>query len=133
VREGLVPPANPHATPPAGQEPVIARGRELFASPAVGCAGCHDPDRALTGGGTFDLGLTSTAELDSQRRFDRRRPAPVLDTPSLRQLALTAPYLHDGSAATLDALLTRTDGKMGDTKQLPPEDRRGLVAYLETL
>ena len=42
----------------------------------------------------------------------------------------------DGTAAAirqLDELLNKTDGTMGSTKSLSPEDKRALVAYLKTL
>jgi len=55
------------------------------------------------------------------------------DTPSLKQAALTAPYLHDGSAETMEAVLERTAGHMGEVRQLSPRDRADLVAYLRSL
>jgi cytochrome c peroxidase len=55
------------------------------------------------------------------------------DTPSLNQLALTAPYLHDGSAPTLESVLELTRGHMGDVRALSPRDRADLVAYLRSL
>ncbi len=57
----------------------------------------------------------------------------ALNTPSLRDLALTAPYLHDGSAPDLETVLNVTDGAMGDTSQLTRPERQALIAYLETL
>ena len=57
---------------------------------------------------------------------------PVFDTPSLKYLGLTAPYLHDGQAATLEALLEQNGEKMGDTRALTAADRKALAAYLAT-
>jgi len=71
----------------------------------------------------------------------------TFSTPSLRNIALTAPYMHDGRFATLEEVLdhysagvqrTRTldpnlakhpDGGLG----LSPEEKRALIAFLRTL
>ena len=64
-------------------------------------------------------------------------PLPVwlrkYETPSLKQLALSAPYLHDGSAKTIDGVLVRLGDHMGTVSTLTSRERRDLVAYLETL
>ncbi len=64
-------------------------------------------------------------------------------TPSLRNVALTAPYMHDGSLATLDAVLDHyaAGGWPQDAAQdprirafaLPPADRAALLAFLRSL
>ena len=51
--------------------------------------------------------------------------------PSLRGVAWTAPYLHDGRAATLaDVLRVHLPGK---TELLKPDDQDDLIAFLESL
>lgn len=55
------------------------------------------------------------------------------DTPSLRAVALTAPYFHDGAVASLEELIARNNDRMGMTNQLDETQRRALVAYLQTL
>jgi cytochrome c peroxidase len=55
------------------------------------------------------------------------------DTPSLEQVALTAPYLHDGSAATLEQVFARLGDHMGTVSALTVRERGDLVAYLQTL
>jgi cytochrome c peroxidase len=57
------------------------------------------------------------------------------DTPSLRGVWRTAPYLHDGSAATLlDVLTTRNpDDQHGVTGALSPGELADLVAYMTQL
>ncbi len=47
--------------------------------------------------------------------------------PTLRELARTAPYFHDGSAFTLDEVLDRHAPK------LKPEERRAILRFLESL
>ncbi|HEX5054264.1 MAG TPA: c-type cytochrome, partial [Planctomycetota bacterium] len=63
-------------------------------------------------------------------------------TPTLRDIAKTAPYLHDGSAKTLAEVVKimssggidnpHKDPLMQD-KQLSDDERSQLVAFLETL
>ena len=79
-------------------------------------------DGTFTDGNRHDV--QSKAKGDPQRRFD---------TPSLRFVAGTAPYFHDGRYPTLRALLLASDGKMGHTSQLSPHEMDALEAYLRSL
>ena len=63
-------------------------------------------------------------------------------TPSLRNVALTSPYMHDGSIATLEAVVAfYAEGGGGDPAQDPrtryvqltQSDQEALVAFLRTL
>ena len=63
-------------------------------------------------------------------------------TPSLRNVALTGPYMHDGSIATLEAVVAfYAEGGGGDpaqdprtrSVQLTESDQEALVAFLKTL
>ena len=61
-------------------------------------------------------------------------------TPTLRNIAITAPYMHDGSIATLEEVVDHyaTGGKTGHDSimqkfQLTPQNRADLVAFLKTL
>jgi DNA-binding beta-propeller fold protein YncE len=102
-------------------DPTLAtRGADLFHAEAVGCSGCHAGD-ALTDGDTHDV------------ESGRPGRGGSFDTPSLRYIARSAPYFHDGRYATLGEMLTGTDGAMGHTSQLSPDERTALQAYLETL
>lgn len=96
----------------------VARGKKLFRSREVGCASCHSGPR-LTDGKKHDLAM----DLEG------------VDTPSLIGLAVSAPYYHDGSAATLRAVLREqgTIHSMGKTGQLDERQLADLIAYLETL
>ena len=62
-----------------------------------------------------------------------RRAPRSFDTPSLKAIARTAPYFHDGSAASLASLIDNNADRMGTTSHLDATQRRALVAYLETL
>jgi mono/diheme cytochrome c family protein len=98
------------------RSPAADRGAALFADPQVGCAGCH-----------------------SGPRFTDQQPHDLyglgqVDTPSLIGVAASAPYLHDGSAPTLRAVLEgATAAGMGDLSGLSEADLSDLEAYLRTL
>ncbi len=97
----------------------VARGKALFDSAEVGCRGCHD-------GATYS---------DQMQHKFTGSTLPSADTPSLIGLAASAPYFHDGSAATLEALL-RDRGAvhgMGETARLSDAQIGDLTAFLETL
>lgn len=112
------------------------RGRQLFFDPKVGCAGCHGGE-ATTDGKLWDVG-TGTQEEKMAAKIEAsltgKAPRQILfNTPSLRGLHHTAPYLHDGSAKTLLEVLDRTGKTMGQTSHLTPYQKQDLVAYLKTL
>jgi mono/diheme cytochrome c family protein len=99
----------------------VARGRELFHAKEADCASCHS-DGALADGMTHDV--QSKLDADAKAEFD---------TPSLRFVAGTGPYFHDGRYATLRDVLTHTEGQMGNPGHLSGEDLDALEAYVETL
>ncbi len=99
-----------------------ARGKDVFASSDTGCSSCHAEKSGFSDHDVHDV--KSATFTDSTQRFL---------VPSLTGISGSAPYFHDGSYATLEELLDKTDGKMGTTKNLSPEDRAALVAYLKTL
>jgi hypothetical protein len=100
----------------------IARGRTLFEEKAA-CARCHQ-GRTYQDGLTHDIG-TGTAH----------DPSAGIDTPSLRGVARTAPYLHDGRAATLEEIFTRYNPtrRHGAAHRLSAEELRDLVRFLKSL
>jgi len=97
-------------------DPIEKRGRELFVSSDVGCAGCHSEDGRGADGLPHDVGTGA-----------------AFDTPSLASIATSAPYMHDGRFATLRETIVKTDGLMGTTKRLSEQDLDALIAYLKTL
>jgi hypothetical protein len=99
----------------------IARGSEIFHSPAAGCSGCH----AGSNGTDNDR-----HDVQSKAGSDR---SGTFNTPSLRFVGGGGPYFHDGRYKTLRQLLTDGDRKMGHTAQLTNDDLEALEAYLRTL
>jgi cytochrome c peroxidase len=95
---------------------LLERGGEVFAE--QGCAECH-------------VGPAGT-NLQSYAVGTGSDPDALYDTPSLRWLWLTAPYFHDGSAATLyDVFMLRGTHQLIQT--VSTEDIDALVAYLLSL
>lgn len=109
-------------------------GKALFESPALGCTTCHSgprlTDSAWLGPATPLLHDVGTLGPGSGQRLGQ--PLTGLDTPSLHGLWRSAPYLHDGSAATLLAVLTskNPDDLHGVTSMLDDGELAELVAYL---
>ncbi len=94
----------------------VKLGREVFERAEVGCASCHRGEALTDNGFHLLYGMEPT------------------QTPTLRGIAATAPYLHDGSSPTLRDLLERLrDGSMGDTSSLSAKELDALEAYLKSL
>lgn len=71
-----------------------------------------------------DMGLFNVTKNPADRH--------VFRVPNLRNVALTPPYFHDGSAPTLEhAVETMARVQLGRT--LLPEQVSSIVAFLETL
>jgi len=56
----------------------------------------------------------------------------VFKVPSLRNVALTAPYLHDRSVKSLDEMV-KTMAKYQLGRTIPDDDVRLIVSFLESL
>ncbi|HUV96867.1 MAG TPA: hypothetical protein VMV98_05295 [Acidobacteriaceae bacterium] len=74
-----------------------------------------------------------------QEKFDVGTKGPnddsgVFDTPQLVNIALTAPYLHDGTAATLEEIWTvhNPHDQHGRTNDLTKDELNDLIEYLRT-
>jgi YVTN family beta-propeller protein len=102
--------------------PAAEQGKTVFRE--AGCRECHPP-------GLFtDL---RSYEVGTRRSFDK--PADKFDTPTLVELWRTAPYLHDGSAATMrEVVTTHNPGDQhGVTTNLSDEEINDLCEYLLSL
>jgi len=118
-------PQNPTIPPGGPVPPEVERGRLVFESPETGCVVCHPPP-FYTDRQKHDVGTANGPN---------ELAGPEIDTPTLRGLTHTAPYLHDGSAPTLyDVLVTKNpDDQHGVTSHLRPEEIADLIAFLEAL
>jgi YVTN family beta-propeller protein len=72
------------------------------------------------------------ADVGSGKPTDR---SPRFDVPQLNNIALTAPYLHDGSARSLEEIWTVFNPKdtHGVTNDLTKDELNDLIEYLRTL
>jgi len=61
--------------------------------------------------------------------------SPIIDVPQLTNIALTAPYLHDGSAGSLEEIWTvfNPNDTHGVTNDLVKDELNDLIEYLKTL
>lgn len=80
-------------------------GFRLFNDPSKGnCSACHQAPN-FTDGGFHNIGLASYADGKGDMGRFAIKPIPSMKgafrTPTLRGVALTAPYFHDGSAKSL--------------------------------
>jgi cytochrome c peroxidase len=107
------------------------RGYQLFKS--YGCVACHQGSNI--GGNLFQpFGIFG----DPFRQEGRSRPAEsedrerVFRVPSLRNVAVTAPYFHNGHTASLaEAVEIMARSQLG--RELPGEDVQLIVQFLGTL
>lgn len=110
-------------------------GRVLFESPALGCTGCHSgprmTDSAFIGPGEPLLHDVGTLTEASGQRLGG--PLVGIDTPTLRGLWNNPPYLHDGSAASVLAVIEGAGDAHGVTSGLDAVQRGALEAYLLSL
>ena len=117
------------------------RGMALFYSPRAGCAACHSGFN-FSGNWRDAQGETGPTSFASNGTSDQ-----PMRVPTLRNIALTAPYMHDGRFPTLEAVLdhysavaerSRTESHSGlDPRlrmfDLSAAERIELRAFLESL
>lgn len=126
----------------AGERTAISpgeqQGYQLFKS--YGCVACHQGinigGNLLQVFGVFDYpDLGPDCKDSDQGRYtitkdeaDRR----VFRVPSLRNVAVTAPYFHNGCAATL-AVAVNTMARVQLGRSIRPQDVRLIIGFLNTL
>jgi YVTN family beta-propeller protein len=147
----------PYPIPPHTDAAAVARGMTLFYRSDVGCAVCHAGAYYTdSGAGNATLDLAGTVLLHDVGTCNAgttplmNQPTPfadvahtdvagharapcMFDTPSLRGVASSWPYFHDGSAATLHDVLEMTRGHMGNITSLSAADEADLVEFMRSL
>jgi len=134
------------------------RGRKLFFqeyneffpdSSGADCAHCHSPknfenDRYMNNGLETDASVTDFGRENVTNQASDRGKMKVT---SLRNIELTAPYMHDGRFTTLQAVVNHynvnikksstldpaLDNTTNTGLRLTPQDRNDLIAFLKTL
>ena len=127
------------------------RGLKIFTDKKRGnCATCHTIGEAysLFSDGKFHnigAGINASGEMTDLGRYEQSHSESdkgAFRTPGLRNVALTAPYMHDGSLKTLKDVVDFYAGGGTSNPQLDPEihelklsgqERADLVAFLESL
>ena len=102
----------------------IKAGEKIFNSTKAGCSACHP--RGL---------FTDLQHYDVSTNNQTDKPGEAFDTPTLVEIWRTAPYLHDGSAATLREVLVEHNpaDRHGSTSHLTPNQLDALICYLLSL
>jgi cytochrome c peroxidase len=155
---------------PSAMSPAAIRGERLFRSPTLRCAECHrgplftavavEPlgsPAAFANNGLYNLGGDGSYPAPNRGLFERtQRPEDMgkFRIPSLRNLAFTFPYMHDGSVGSLEDVVEHYarggrliatgplagDGRLSPRKDpritpfaLSAQDKGDLVAFLRSL
>lgn len=131
-------------------------GKRLFFAPVPlgggGCIGCHsteafiNPDNGTTNNG---LDLASTSDLGVFEAINNPAFLGTFKVPSLKNIELTAPYMHDGRFGTLEEVIEHYNSgvqnhpNLGDALKdnnglaiqlnLSVQEKTDLVNFLKTL
>jgi cytochrome c peroxidase len=118
------------------------RGYQLFNSVRTNCSSCHSgfnfTDYSFKNNGLYkvyaDSGRMRLTKLESDRA--------LFKVPTLRNIALTAPYMHDGSIKSLADVVAHynTGGKQHSNQstlvkplKLSAQEQQDLIAFLQSL
>jgi cytochrome c peroxidase len=123
------------------------RGRQLFIEKAK-CFECHFQED-FTADEFRNIGLYDGVTLTDKGRFNITKKQSDLGkfkTPGLRNVALTAPYMHNGMFKTLEEVVeyydnpslfvknpVNIDERLREPLQLTKEEKADLVAFMKTL
>lgn len=118
------------------------RGMDLFFSDKTNCFKCHD-DFNFTNYEFENNGLYEVYEDEGRFRLTGlEEDRALFKIPTLRNIELTAPYMHDGSMQTLEEVITHynTGGKLYFNKselitplELTENEIQDLVSFLKSL
>jgi cytochrome c peroxidase len=117
------------------------RGFEIFNGKAR-CSSCHSGP-SFTDGSFQDIGTATDDNIGRGRLFPTSlKLRYAFKTPTLRDVARRAPYMHDGSLATLEQVIELYDkGGMDRPSRSPSirplfltaDEKSDLIAFLQTL
>jgi cytochrome c peroxidase len=118
------------------------RGMNLFFSERTACGDCHK-DVFMTDFGYYNIGLyVEYADPGKARATHEPTDIGKFKTPTLRNIALTAPYMHDGSMWSLEEVIAfyNKGGEFHTNKDerirhlgLNENEQKDLLAFLKTL
>jgi cytochrome c peroxidase len=117
------------------------RGMDLFFSKRVGCSNCH-VGANLADEQYHNLGIGMEADEPDLGRYavtKQEKDKGAFKTPTIRNVALSAPYMHDGSLDTLEEVVEHyakggTKNKWLSDKMTPikmtPQEKLDLVEFM---
>ena len=117
--------------------PAARRGMDLFFSSRIRCTRCHGGFN-LSGSTVFDKSAAPVLTFHNTGLSQTEH----FRAPTLRNIALTAPYMHDGRIPTLQAVIahyasgapeTPIKSKLLRPFAISPSETADLVAFLESL
>ncbi len=124
------------------------RGRQLFTGDKAKCFDCHFRED-FTADEFRNIGLFNARDLNDSGRFlITGNPADIgrFKTPGLRNVSVTAPYMHNGMFKTLEEVVDyyndpasivpgsiNADPLVQQPLHLTPQEKKDLVAFLKTL
>jgi len=120
------------------------RGRDLFFSTKSNCSACH-VGANFTDELYHNLGVGMAAEKPDLGRFEQTKQEKdkgAFKTPTLRNVELNAPYMHDGSQKTLEEVVDwyakggHANPYLSDKikkLELSDQDKADLVAFMKAL
>jgi cytochrome c peroxidase len=128
--------------------PQEERGRQVFLSDKAKCFDCHFMED-FTDDAYKNIGLFNGKELNDSGRYLISRDLADLGkfkTPGLRNIAVTAPYMHNGMFNTLEEVIEyyndpskfikdpiQIDDALKQPLGLTVKEKKDLVAFLKTL
>ncbi|MCB9045221.1 MAG: c-type cytochrome [Chitinophagales bacterium] len=125
-----------------GVSDAAVRGMKLFFSTRTNCSSCHSgfnfTDYSFKNNGLY----TEYADPGRQRLTGKAEDNALFKVPTLRNIALTAPYMHDGSLNSLEEVVKHynSGGRPHLNKSpliqplgLTMQEQKDLIAFLNTL
>ena len=120
------------------------RGMTVFFSNNARCDSCHEGPN-FTNGKYANVGIGMDRPAPDLGRYEVTRKDEdkgAFKTPTLRDVARTAPYMHDGSLKTLEEVVEHYDkggiknpwlNRRMEPLKLTPQDKADLVAFMKAL
>jgi DNA-binding beta-propeller fold protein YncE len=118
-------PRSPHRAADGSMTAAGEAGRSVFL--AQGCASCHG-GHELTDSASGSVVLHDVGTLRTSSGARLGAPLTGIDTPGLRGVWDTAPYLHDGSAASLEQVFSTAGGTVLPAETGTPGGGAGIVS-----
>jgi MYXO-CTERM domain-containing protein len=123
-------PRSPFRNPDGSFTKDALLGRKVFEKAA--CLACHAAPEFTDS--TMTVGLHDVGTILPTSGFRLGGPLTGIDTPTLKGIWQSAPYLHDGRAATLlEIFTTYTKDNMGIVSNLSEVELNQMVRYLNEL